>query len=107
MYWNTIIQDNWSFLFEGLNGFPQVVDFRDKTRRRRWLNYEAHKEAYLENSAFIRYAARLRFHYSLVQSKVIDLETLASIGHYYFIRMVFFRCYLANTNKTRFTKLKQ
>lgn len=65
------------------------MDFRDKTRRR-WLNYEAHEEAYLENSAFIHYAARLRFHYSLVQSKVIDLETLASIGHYYFIRMAFF-----------------
>lgn len=72
--------------------------------RRRWLNYEAHEEAYLEDSAFIHYAARLRFHYSLVQSKVIDLETLASIGHYYFIRIgFFFRCYLANTTKTGFT----
>lgn len=65
--------------------------------RRRWLNYEAHEEAYLEDSAFIHYAARLRFHYSLVQSKVIDLETLASIGHYYFIRIVFFFVAISQT----------
>lgn len=70
------------------------MDFRGKIGRR-WLNYEAYEEAYLGNSAFYSLRSSPTFplfflSLSLVQSKVIDLETLASIGHYYFIHVFFF-----------------
>lgn len=56
MYWNNysgVIRLFFSSKALILIDSTNSVDFRGKMRRR-WLNYEAHEEAYLGNSAFIR-----------------------------------------------------